>query len=116
MVASGNLRWIDDLTLQGALSRYYDHAVPRVLDNNRILDSLIVKGLHAFLGGEYPSLEDGQGFAHKVPLSFIRTESFRRNVGSVIPHTGWYDELLQMTLEQLDAALKVVTVALPAES
>ena len=114
MVASGNLRWIDDLTLQGALSRYYDHAVPRVLDNNRILDSLIVKGLHAFLGGEHPGFEDGEGFAHEVPLSFIRTEPFRRNVGSVIPHTGWYGELLQMTLEQLDAALKAVEGSLSA--
>ena len=33
LVASGNLRWIKDTDLQGALFQFYDHAVPRITDN-----------------------------------------------------------------------------------
>lgn len=116
MVASGNLRWINDDSLKGSLSRYYDHAVPRILDNNRLLDALVVRGLLAWVGGEVsPKSPDDTGYAH-VNLSKIDKESLRRHIGRVAGHTKWYNDLLGITLQQLDEAMAAVTTKLAAST
>ena len=116
MVASGNLRWINDDSLKSKLSRYYDHAVPRILDNNRLLDALVVRGLLAWVGGEVSPKSPGEaGYAH-VNLSNFDKESLRRHIGRVVGHTTWYNDLLGITLQQLDEAMTAVTTKLAAST
>jgi hypothetical protein len=116
MVASGNLRWINDDSLKSILSRYYDHAVPRILDNNSLLDALVVRGLLAWVGGEVsPKSHADAGYAN-VNLSKIDKESLRRHIGRVVGHTTWYNDLLEITLQQLDEAMAAVTAKLAAST
>ena len=116
MVASGNLRWINDNALKNKLSRYYGHAVPRILDNNRLLDALVVRGLLSWVGGESPTKSpDDAGFVH-FNLSNLEKEPLRRHIGKVVGHTTWYNELLGITLQQLDEAMAAVTAKLAASA
>ena len=114
MVASGNLRWINDDSLKSKLSKYYDNAVPRILDNNRLLDALVVRGLLAWVGGEIPPKSHADAGYANVNLGKIDKESLRRHIGRVIGHTNWYNDLLEITLSQLDGAMTDVTSRLAA--
>lgn len=114
VVASGNLRWIDNRGLQSALFEYYDHAVPRIADNNRLADDVMVNGLLAWLAGEFP-IRSGTGEGSHaggttgdVSLDVESWPVFRSRIGAALPHTSWYEELLQITLQQLEDALAAV--------
>ena len=47
-------------------------------------------------------------------LGKIDKESLRRHIGRVIGHTNWYNDLLEITLSQLDGAMTDVTSRLAA--
>ncbi len=104
MIASGNLRWIRDGSLNSKLSKYYDNAVPQILDNDRLLDALVVRGLLAWVGDEVPRKSPADAGYASVNLSEIDVESLRRQIGRVVSHTHWCNELLGDTLEQLNGA------------
>lgn len=108
LVASGNLRLIRDVALQSALFDFYDHAVPRIADNNRLADEVLVTGLLAWLAGEFPVREGGTRTMGPLQLTPDNRAEFRRQVGRALPHTSWYQELLQQTLGQLERALQAV--------
>ena len=114
VVASGNLRWIDNQRLQSALFEYYDHAVPRIADNNRLADDVMVNGLIAWLAGEFPVKSGMDEWLHAggtigdASLDVESWPAFRSRIGAALPHTAWYEELLQITLEQLEDALDAV--------
>ena len=112
LVASGNLRWIDNRALLAALFEFYDHTVPRIDDNNKLADEVMVTGMLAWMAAEFPATEDGKAFAGPIILTKRNTVRVRAEIGRALPHTSWYETLLDMTLEQLDQALEVVRAEL----
>ena len=115
LVASGNLRWIKDADLQGALFQFYDHAVPRITDNNHLADEVIVTGLLAWLASEFPPRKGMTTSIGRLELTQENLPVFRRQLGRALPHTSWYHQLLKVTLEQLDQALTAVASRLTTD-
>ncbi len=108
MVASGNIRWLRDPALATALSDYYDHLVPRVQDNNRLIDDMIVAKLHPWFGGLYPHAGKIHEWEKGFPIDIVNAPSFRERIGANIPHAIWYMELLTRSKQKIGAALEAI--------
>ena len=108
MVTSGNVRWLQDPDLATALSDYYDHMVPRVIDNNRVMDQLVVIDLIPWVGGLYPHAGELKEWEKDFPIEIVQAPSFRERIGSNIPHANWYVELLVRSEEKVKAALAAI--------
>ena len=112
MVASGNVRWLQDSALASALSDYYDHMVPRVLDNNRVMDDLIVADLLPWVGGLYPHAGEVKEWEKDFPIDIVKAPSFRERIGGNIPHANWYLEILTRSQQKVEAALGTIAAHL----
>ncbi|MDE0892258.1 MAG: hypothetical protein OSB14_08750 [Planctomycetota bacterium] len=115
MVASGNVRWLQDPALASALSDYYDHMVPRVLDNNRAMNDLIVTDLLPWIGGLYPHEGTIEEWEQNFPIDIVKAPSFRQRIGGNIPHANWYLELLTRSEKKVETALERIAAHLQQE-
>ena len=115
MVASGNIRWLQDPALSTALSEYYDHLVPRVLDNNLLMDKLIVADLLPWFGGLYPHAGKIHEWEKGFPIDIVKAPAFRERIGSNIPHAIWYMELLTRSEQKVGVALEAIATHLQQE-
>jgi len=112
MVTSGNARWLQDRGLASALSDYYDHLVPRILDNNRVMDKLVTTDLIPWLGGVHPHIGEIEEWEKEFSIDIVRNPDFGQRIGANVAHAIWYVELLKRSKAKVDAALEAIEVHL----
>ena len=116
MISSGNLRWLKDHALASALSDYYDHLVPRLLDNNKVIDDMIVTDLLPWISSLHPHPEDIKDWEAGFPIEIIETPGFYERIGANLGHAMWFVTLLEKANVQVETVLVEVSARLGESS
>lgn len=105
MVSSGNIRWLENPSLSRSLSEYYDHMVPRILDNNRLIDRMLVSELFLWFHGLHPHSEKVDNMKEPFPVSILDEPGFFPRISGHLAHARWYLEILNRAKAKIQRAM-----------
>ena len=105
MVSSGNIRWLENPSLSRSLSEYYDHMVPRILDNNRLIDRMLVSDLFLWFHGLHPHSEKVDNMKEPFPVSILDEPGFFPRISGHLAHARWYLEILNRAKAKIQRAM-----------